>query len=45
MIFEKIDREDYEQLVYCNDTRTGLKAIISMHSTILGPATKRRFRG
>lgn len=39
MIFEMIDREDYEQLVYCNDARTGLKAIISMHSTVLGPAT------
>jgi len=39
MVFERIDREDYEQLVYCNDPRTGLKAIISMHSTVLGPAT------
>jgi leucine dehydrogenase len=39
MVFEKIQREDYEQIVYCNDPKTGLKAIISMHSTVLGPAT------
>ena len=39
MVFEKIQREDYEQIVYCNDSHTGLKAIISMHSTVLGPAT------
>jgi leucine dehydrogenase len=38
MIFERIHSEDYEQIVYCNDSRTRLKAIISMHSTILGPA-------
>jgi leucine dehydrogenase len=38
MIFEKIQREDYEQIVYCNDHRAGLKAIIAMHSTALGPA-------
>jgi leucine dehydrogenase len=39
MVFEQIKKEDYEQIVYCNDPRTGLKAIISMHSTVLGPAT------
>src|SRR6185437_15824398 len=39
MVFQKIEREDYEQLGYCNDPRTGLKAILSMHSTVLGPAT------
>src|SRR6185437_7038086 len=39
MVFEKIQHEDYEQIVYCNDPRVGLKAIISMHSTVLGPAT------
>ena len=35
MIFEG----EYEQLVFCNDSSVGLKAIISMHSTALGPAT------
>lgn len=39
MVFEKIQKEDFEQIVYCNDPRVGLKAIISMHSTVLGPAT------
>jgi leucine dehydrogenase len=29
---------EYEQVVFCNDPSTGLKAIISMHSTVLGPA-------
>ena len=39
MVFEKIQGEGFEQLVYCNDSRVGLKAIISLHSTALGPAT------
>jgi len=38
MIFEKIQSEDFEQVVYCSDSRVGLKAIVSMHSTVLGPA-------
>ena len=28
----------HEQLVFCNDHPTGLKAIIGIHSTVLGPA-------
>ncbi|MBM3451698.1 MAG: Glu/Leu/Phe/Val dehydrogenase [Bacteroidetes bacterium] len=28
----------HEQIVFCNDEETGLKAIISIHSTILGPS-------
>src|SRR3954471_12494971 len=39
MIFEQIRKEDFEQIVYCNDAKTGLRAIISLHSTVLGPAT------
>src|SRR6478752_4483996 len=39
LVFDRIQSEDFEQVVYCNDPRTGLKAIISMHSTVLGPAT------
>lgn len=38
MIFEKIGSEDFEQVVYCSDSSVGLRAIISMHSTVLGPA-------
>ncbi|MEK6578468.1 MAG: Glu/Leu/Phe/Val dehydrogenase dimerization domain-containing protein [Bdellovibrionota bacterium] len=31
--------DGFEQLIFCNDPSVGLKAIISMHSTVLGPAT------
>ncbi len=30
--------KDHEQVVFCNDSETGLKAIIGIHSTVLGPA-------
>src|SRR6476661_8925435 len=42
MVFEKIhsgSEGEFEQIVYCNDSRVGLKAIIGIHSTVLGPAT------
>src|SRR6476469_934368 len=39
MLFEKIQSDHFEQIVYCQDTRVGLKAIIALHSTALGPAT------
>ena len=29
---------EHEQVVFCNDEATGLKAIIALHSTALGPA-------
>jgi valine dehydrogenase (NAD+) len=29
---------DHEQVVFCNDPATGLRAIIAIHSTALGPA-------
>ncbi|WNS77308.1 Glu/Leu/Phe/Val dehydrogenase [Bacillus sp. DTU_2020_1000418_1_SI_GHA_SEK_038] len=35
-MFSKI--KDHEQVVFCNDELTGLKAIIAIHSTKLGPA-------
>ena len=28
----------HEQVVFCNDSETGLKAIIAIHDTTLGPA-------
>src|SRR5699024_11772367 len=37
-IFEALDKHDYEQLIYCYDKSSGLKAIIVMHDTTLGPA-------
>jgi len=39
MIFEKAYTEGFEQVIYCSDPSVGLKAIISMHSTMLGAAT------
>src|SRR5205814_6100244 len=30
--------DDYEQVVYCHDRPTGLRAIVAVHSTRLGPA-------
>lgn len=37
-IFEKMEEHDYEQLVFCQDKNSGLKAIICIHDTTLGPA-------
>ena len=37
-VFDKLAQDDHEQVVYCYDKATGLKAIIAMHSTALGPA-------
>ncbi|WP_033542360.1 Leu/Phe/Val dehydrogenase [Planococcus sp. CAU13] len=37
-IFKKMEEHDYEQLVFCQDKNSGLKAIICIHDTTLGPA-------
>jgi leucine dehydrogenase len=37
-VFERIGVDDYEQIVYCHDRGSGLKAIIAIHSTHLGPS-------
>lgn len=37
-IFEYMAKYDYEQLVICQDRTAGLKAIIAIHDTTLGPA-------
>lgn len=37
-IFEAMKKYDYEQLVFCQDESSGLKAIIAIHDTTLGPA-------
>ena len=37
-IFEYLEEHDFEQLVFCQDKSTGLKAIIGIHDTTLGPA-------
>ena len=33
-----MDETNHEQIVYCNDSSSGLKAIIAIHNTVLGPA-------
>lgn len=37
-IFDYMQKYDYEQLVFCQDENSGLKAIICIHDTTLGPA-------
>ena len=37
-IFKRLEDMGHEQVVFCHDEHTGLKAIIGIHNTILGPA-------
>lgn len=37
-IFTYMEKYDYEQLLFCQDKQSGLKAIIAIHDTTLGPA-------
>ncbi|WP_409251300.1 branched-chain amino acid dehydrogenase [Bacillus sp. SCS-153A] len=37
-IFTYMEKYDYEQLLFCQDESSGLKAIIGIHDTTLGPA-------
>lgn len=37
-LLDYMNKGDYEQVVYCCDKGTGLKAIIAIHDTTLGPA-------
>ncbi|NDC29882.1 MAG: Glu/Leu/Phe/Val dehydrogenase [Bacteroidetes bacterium] len=36
-IFTQLSTHDHEQIVFCQDQSTGLKAIIAIHNTVLGP--------
>lgn len=36
-IFNQLSTYDHETLVFCQDNHTGLKAIIAIHNTVLGP--------
>jgi leucine dehydrogenase len=36
-LFAKLGQYDHEQIMICNDNSTGLKAIIAIHNTVLGP--------
>lgn len=37
-VFQRLAAQEYEQLIFCYDAATGLKAIICIHDTTLGPA-------
>ena len=37
-VFDRIGADDYEQVVFCHDRGSGLRAIVAIHSTRLGPA-------
>lgn len=37
-VFGQMSFDNHEQVVFCNDKDTGLKAIIGIHNTVLGPA-------
>ncbi|MTI94864.1 MAG: Glu/Leu/Phe/Val dehydrogenase [Firmicutes bacterium] len=38
LIFEYMEKYGFEQLVFCHDKTSGLKAMIAIHDTTLGPA-------
>ena len=37
-IFDQIGQNDHQNVIFCHDKDTGLKAIIAIHDTTLGPA-------
>ena len=37
-VFESMDNRGHEEVVFCHDKETGLKAIIAVHNTNIGPA-------
>ena len=37
-VIAKMSQFNHEQLLFCNDNATGLKAIVAVHNTTLGPA-------
>ncbi len=37
-IFQRLDDHDYEKLVFLRDEPTGLRAVVALHDTTLGPA-------
>ncbi|MEQ9402030.1 MAG: Glu/Leu/Phe/Val dehydrogenase dimerization domain-containing protein [Cyclobacteriaceae bacterium] len=37
-VFSLMDEMQHEQVVFCRDEHTGLKAIVGIHNTVLGPS-------
>ena len=38
IILDKMDKMGHEQVLFCRDKKTGLKAIIAIHNTTMGPS-------
>ena len=38
LVISEMSLMGHEQVIFCNDAATGLKAIIAIHDTTLGPA-------
>ena len=38
VVFESMNKRGHEEVVFCHDQDTGLKAIIAIHNTTIGPA-------
>ncbi|MGD0033962.1 Glu/Leu/Phe/Val dehydrogenase dimerization domain-containing protein [Paenibacillus illinoisensis] len=38
LLWQEMEREGLEELVFCHDPHSGLRAVIAIHSTVLGPA-------
>lgn len=38
ILFEEMKKHNYEQVLFCSDASSGLRAIIAIHDTTLGPA-------
>ena len=38
LLFDRLSAEGFEEVLFCNDNATGLRAIIAIHDTTLGPA-------
>ena len=39
-VFESMTSKGHEEVVFCSDNNTGLKAIIAIHNTTIGPDRK-----
>ncbi|MTV59165.1 leucine dehydrogenase, partial [Streptococcus pneumoniae] len=37
-VLDRMEVSDHEEVLFCHDRATGLKAIIAVHDTTLGPA-------
>ena len=38
VVLGRMEQHDHEEVLFCYDRPTGLKAIIAIHNTTLGPA-------